>query len=597
MQAARDQEKAVRAVLEEAHAQCDASVPWESLQFVARKLGLELPEASSPETDELVPKAIRVLINVSEERERRDRGLYPEPSPYFQRALASEQAQMPAHAHQSPSSVLPRDAFASTRSETQTQEDVMHSSMVAIHKPTPDPQPEQNIEPETPSIRDALKELGLLSILSENSIQLLEKGPAITISEAFDAYLELKSQGCDDNWEKRQMPDKAAGQKWATSSANTIRTQSKIWTDILGDKPIGEIDEHEIDDAIPLIRDIPKDHGRGGFFVPVNGYVDLIERSDAKELEEMNAVERELRNRDCTDETRIEDARRKKAIGRLRGETFMRHVRGPNKVAKMLLAVGVIEQNPFRHCTFSNKEAKRLKSTEAKIARERWDDRIFQLWATPAFQGSIEDSDGPMFWMPLLALLQGLRSEEAAQLSPEDFGSEDGVPYMRVSREPGNSVKSESGHRKLPVHPALIELGLLDVVAHAKANRQTRIFPSLTRGKTKGTFTENFTKAFGYYRKTNDVYWHGLDFHALRTTFHHHLMAGSCPGYIKRYLMGHEPLDEGEKHYAQNGIPLPTLLEHVAKVPFDLKRVISPVRGEKGDASDNVTPLKLVKAS
>jgi hypothetical protein len=54
-------------------------------------------------------------------------------------------------------------------------------------------------------------------------------------------------------------------------------------------------------------------------------------------------------------------------------------------------------------------------------------------------------------------------------------------------------------------------------------------------------------------------------------------MDASVPGYIKRNLMGHEPLDEGEKSYAQNGISIATLLEHVSKIPFDSELVKSPL--------------------
>ncbi len=33
------------------------------------------------------------------------------------------------------------------------------------------------------------------------------------------------------------------------------------------------------------------------------------------------------------------------------------------------------------------------------------------------------------------------------------------------------------------------------------------------------------------YRQAHEAYWHGLDLHATRTTFHHDLMDLSTPGY------------------------------------------------------------------
>ncbi|QFS83017.1 Phage integrase family protein [Roseivivax sp. THAF197b] len=600
-QASLDRERAIQDCLRDAYFRRDYSVVEEPLRAVAQNIGVALPDFASPDARWIAHEATRVLLDVSQERERRDRGEFSQPSPYFQRALGSGPIHAPDQHVQAEIPAALRGAFASTRhDEMQMNEDDMLFPRPAFIKPKSTSEASQDTTPKPGAIRASLKEHGVLSILSEDRIQLLEKGPSITISEAFSVFLELKTQGCHDNWETKQKPNKSVGQKWQKSSAGALRTGQKIWIDFLGDVPFSEVEEDAIDEAVAKMFDIPKHHGKGGFYRPVNGYVDLIERARAKEEEDMNAVERTLRDEGCDDDTFIEDRRREKAIPTMRADTYMRHVRAPNKVAKMLLAFGVIDKNPFRHCTFTNDEERRLKKTEAKIARQRWDDRFFQLLETPVFQGKANGIDDPLFWIPLIADLQGARSEEAAQLGPDDFGKEDGIPFMHIRQAPGNNVKSESGDRKLPIHPALIDLGLLDVMEHAQAKGQTRIFPSLNRGKTKETFTENFTKAFGYYRRTHGVYWHGLDLHALRTTFHYQLMKNSCPGYIKRNLMGHEPLDEGEKSYAQDGIPLPTLLEHVAKVPFDVGRVVSPVR-TKGLTATAIkaaqTGLRMVKAS
>ena len=142
----------------------------------------------------------------------------------------------------------------------------------------------------------------------------------------------------------------------------------------------------------------------------------------------------------------------------------------------------------------------------------------------------------------------------------------------------GESVKSEAGFRKIPLHPALIELGFMELVDAARENGQKRLLPTMTRGKSKKNFPENFTKSFDHYRKTHGVYWHGLDFHALRTTFHHDLMDNGCPGYIKRALMGHEALDEGEKSYSQSGIAMRALFEQCHSKHIGLKAQSDPRR-------------------
>lgn len=60
---------------------------------------------------------------------------------------------------------------------------------------------------------------------------------------------------------------------------------------------------------------------------------------------------------------------------------------------------------------------------------------------------------------------------------------------------------------------------------------------------------------------------------------------------IRRALMGHEPLDEGERSYAQNGISLKTLHDCVSAVPFDPSKIVSPVR----DNPQSKTRLKAQK--
>ena len=64
----------------------------------------------------------------------------------------------------------------------------------------------------------------------------------------------------------------------------------------------------------------------------------------------------------------------------------------------------------------------------------------------------------------------------------------------------------------LPIHPQLIELGLLKLVALRRKAGHIRLFPFIDRGKVKGTFPSNFSKCFAYYRRTNECYWPGLAF-------------------------------------------------------------------------------------
>ena len=70
-------------------------------------------------------------------------------------------------------------------------------------------------------------------------------------------------------------------------------------------------------------------------------------------------------------------------------------------------------------------------------------------------------------WAPWLCAFTGARIAEICQLRKEDFSDHDGVPIIRITPDAG-SVKS--GHyRDVPLHPQLVEIGLLDFVAASSA--------------------------------------------------------------------------------------------------------------------------------
>ena len=69
-------------------------------------------------------------------------------------------------------------------------------------------------------------------------------------------------------------------------------------------------------------------------------------------------------------------------------------------------------------------------------------------------------------------------------------------------------------------------------------------------------------------------------------------MDNLVPGYVKRALMGHGKLDEGEKSYSQGGISMKTLHHVVSAVTFNLEQVRSPFSHRNLDRTG--APLRVV---
>ncbi|UWQ02850.1 hypothetical protein K3X44_05885 [Aliiroseovarius crassostreae] len=592
-------ERALQETLVQALKLRDREVARRPLQAVAQHLGINLPE-DGDDWKHLAYEATRVLLNLSEERERRERGLFQEPSPYFTQGIgstagvavplsfgttgvshvSSRPQSVPyelsnAVAPQTAQSASPQVAVAC--SEGTTSSDTTECRSGAAGSTTKRDSVVSNTENAASAAHLATKRI-LLKNCSDKAIAALNRGANIRIDEAFDVYIELKLKGYGEDWDQLQKPDDETGKKWGKSTLPGMQVAKKIWSDLLDKSPIGTIPEEDVLNQISIIREIPRLHGKAADMTASEGYRALVKHVNTKERIAMDRVERDLEREGVTDPVEVEMAKLEKRVPRLRAETYFKHVRAVNRIGKMLLSLGVIPTNPFVGCTFTNKEEKRIRATEEKIARQRWDDRRALLFQTPVFQGKTRSEADPLFWVPIMGFLQGVRSEEALQLAPEDFGSQNGIKYMRIRNTVGNSVKSEAGERRLPIHPALVELGLLDLVAQKRGEKRKRLFSEIKRGKTKNTYTELFTKEFTRYRQAHEVYWHGLDLHATRTTFHHELMDVPTPGYIRRALMGHEPLDEGERSYAQNGISLKTLHDCVSAIPFDPSLIISPVR-------------------
>jgi hypothetical protein len=415
-----------------------------------------------------------------------------------------------------------------------------------------------------------------LRVLSEKSRKALEKPRGIALEEAIDLFCELKYAGYGSDFTREQVADPAAGKKWERDSGSKPKFARSFWPEFLGTGAMEQIAKNDLRDALAFLPRIPAKHGKGqAKYLADHGYQELVERIDSEEESDTIANLEALAARTGVTEADREDARRKALQKRLRSETQIKHRRFLLSVGTMCMELQLADKNPFEILSVSNDDKKRMAASEEKRARTVWDDRIYTLFTSPVFQGKIDEPGEPLFWLPLLARLMGLREEEAAQLSPDDFGSDRGIQFLDIKCTDANHIKTEESQRRIPVHPQLLELGLLELVEMRRRQGQSRLFPHMTRGKTKGKFSENFSKTFTYYRQTNGCYWPGLDYHAFRTTFHGDLMNRDKSDEIRCRLMGHEARDEGARSYDQ-GLGLQVLYERICDVEIDISMIVSP---------------------
>jgi integrase len=195
------------------------------------------------------------------------------------------------------------------------------------------------------------------------------------------------------------------------------------------------------------------------------------------------------------------------------------------------------------------------------------DDQVCKLFDAKALEGLSEAA----CWGAWIGLYTGARVAEVGQLTLADFIEVDGIPCIRICDEgEGQSVKSEVSIRTIPVHPKLVELGLLKRVAELRKDSQKRLFPKVKVGGVNGPGNW-LSKAFSRHIEANvgKPEKGKFGFHSLRKTVVQGLQGAGVTAELRAAYVGHE-LDD-EHHGAYSRAPtMKELLEAVSKLDWSI---------------------------
>ena len=149
-------------------------------------------------------------------------------------------------------------------------------------------------------------------------------------------------------------------------------------------------------------------------------------------------------------------------------------------------------------------------------------------------------------WAPIVAICHGLRAGEICQLRSDEIFVEKGEPCITITFEDepgGRHVKGENV-RTLPLHPFLVELGLVKYAQVTKQAGHTQLFHQITPRKNGESFSHDFTNwaSRGYVRKVTED--ERKTFHSFRHNFITYL--NKLP-YVKEhfvsFLAGHRNVE------------------------------------------------------
>jgi len=219
----------------------------------------------------------------------------------------------------------------------------------------------------------------------------------------------------------------------------------------------------------------------------------------------------------------------------------------------------------------------------------------YQPWTLPELKKIFERGTYPTedwkYWPPIIALFTGARVNEIAQLQVADFiktdsgiqcivitdledGPDDDEPIdVDASERPIKTVKNASSRRWVPVHPKLIEIGLLDFVEDLREKGELRLFPTLPYveesryGRKVSRYFAETTKKLGIYKKHKKV------FHSFRSALNGMMMKIGMPQELREYVEGHTNDSTNVASYGKQleDRPYPLMLEWLSKVQYDLK--------------------------
>ena len=233
---------------------------------------------------------------------------------------------------------------------------------------------------------------------------------------------------------------------------------------------------------------------------------------------------------------------------------------------------GLISANPFRDMKLEVKKSRtqRQPFTLAELKKilkpELYLDNTIN-YSHPIYKSGGVKNGLPYYWVFILGIFSGLRTNEMAQMRLEDIKKESNIWFLHVEESEQTRVKTLNAIRKVPVHPQLIDLGFIDYVSDLRQRKKDRVFWELTKtrdGYAKHLsrhFNEKYLRAVGVWERTVKVLY------CTRHTFINALYQNKVDENVIKALVGHEK-EFTMKHYGGEPFSPDRLLQEISKVTY-----------------------------
>jgi len=185
---------------------------------------------------------------------------------------------------------------------------------------------------------------------------------------------------------------------------------------------------------------------------------------------------------------------------------------------------------------------------------------------TKSNQPDIVKLQHPYYWVFIIGIFSGMRTNEICQLKITDIQQDEEIWMFNIDEELDKSVKTQNSVRRVPIHPTLIKLGFLDYHEIVKS-KFDRLFPELKKGrdgyssKPSRHFNEKYLPSIGVWKKHIKVLY------STRHTFINRCFKKNIDKDIIKCLVGHEK-DFTFGVYGGNPFPPKVLFKNISKITY-----------------------------
>lgn len=152
---------------------------------------------------------------------------------------------------------------------------------------------------------------------------------------------------------------------------------------------------------------------------------------------------------------------------------------------KFLLTNPAADVKPLKRDTVSA-DKKRLPLAPEQL-KDFFEGKFYKSCAPDAEHPYSKSDRSWRYWLPLLMLFSGARPNELAQLHITDVKqTAKGTWYLDLEDEDDKTLKTETSRRRVPLHPELVRLGILEFVEERKkqaGKNGPRLFHELAPNK------------------------------------------------------------------------------------------------------------------